>query len=68
MVRLYFTMMLLCNEDESINWEPLCRLVDRQNEDGVCTSAAAVLPVKACWWPFDELDEADMRSDGYVLS
>lgn len=33
--RIYTALVLPCNEDESINWESLRRLVDRQIEDGV---------------------------------
>ena len=33
--RIYSALVLPCNEDESINWESLRRLVDRQIEDGV---------------------------------
>ena len=33
--RIYSAMVLPCNADESINWDSLRRLVDRQIEDGV---------------------------------
>ena len=33
--RIYTALVLPCNEDESINWESLRRLVDRQIADGV---------------------------------
>lgn len=33
--RIYSALVLPCNDDESINWDSLRRLVDRQIEDGV---------------------------------
>ena len=33
--RIYSAMVLPCNADESINWDSLRRLVDRQIGDGV---------------------------------
>lgn len=33
--RIYSALVLPCNDDESVNWESLRRLVDRQIEDGV---------------------------------
>ena len=33
--RIYTALVLPCNADESINWDSVRRLVDRQIEDGV---------------------------------